>query len=258
MDKKILVPILLSCGWMLSACSTTPKSNPDLESAKANFESAQSSPEVQRYAPIELKEAEDALNKANKSVENDEEEQKIRHLSYVAKQRVAIAQELAELKAAEENTKSAEAERNKALLQARTEELSRIRQELNAKSTERGLLITLNDVLFDTGKSELKAGSQHSLQQIASFLRQNPDRKVSIEGFTDSVGNEEFNRELSERRAQAVREALMAQGVSANMIEAHGYGESYPVASNDSAHSRQLNRRVEIVVSEKGQPVAPR
>jgi len=103
--------------------------------------------------------------------------------------------------------------------------------------------------LFDTGRAALKPGAQRSLDQIASFLEQHPERSVQIEGFTDSQGPDDYNLELSQKRADAVAMAIMQRGVDAQRVRALGYGEQFPVASNSSDGSRQLNRRVEIIVS---------
>lgn len=132
----------------------------------------------------------------------------------------------------------------------RTSEVEKQLEELNAKKTERGLVITLGDVLFDTNKAQLKSGSARSLQKLADFLKQYPQRKARIEGYTDSTGAADYNQALSERRANAVRMSLMNVGISSDRISTHGYGEESPVASNDTASGRQSNRRVEIILSE--------
>jgi outer membrane protein OmpA-like peptidoglycan-associated protein len=129
---------------------------------------------------------------------------------------------------------------------------------LQAKQTARGTVITLRDVLFATGRATLQPGAERTLDQLAAALKDAPDRPIQVEGFTDSVGSEEFNQVLSERRADAVREALLARGVDPSRIAVHGFGESYPVASNDNSAGRQLNRRVEIVVANSDQAVPPR
>lgn len=141
---------------------------------------------------------------------------------------------------------------------ARSRQLETQLKELDAKKTERGLVITLGDVLFDTNKSELKAGGMRNVQKLAGVLKQYPQRNVLIEGFTDSTGSSDHNQGLSDRRAGAVRTALQDTGVSADRISNRGYGETFPVASNATAEGRQLNRRVEIIVSEDGKPIAPR
>jgi outer membrane protein OmpA-like peptidoglycan-associated protein len=132
---------------------------------------------------------------------------------------------------------------------ARVTDLETQLNALNARKTERGMVVTLGDVLFDSGKSQLLAASSQNMAQLAEFFRRNPERKASIEGYTDSVGSEESNLALSDRRAGAVKSALVRMGVPADRLSTQGHGEDSPVASNDTSAGRQMNRRVEIVIS---------
>lgn len=150
---------------------------------------------------------------------------------------------MAQRKTAEARAQASDAQARAAMLEAQLADLA-------AKKTERGIVITLGDVLFATAKADLNPTGLQSAQKLAEVLKQNPTRTVSVEGFTDSTGSTAFNQELSERRAMSVREALLQMGVAANRIQVRGYGESFPVAGNDTATSRQLNRRVEIVLSD--------
>jgi outer membrane protein OmpA-like peptidoglycan-associated protein len=142
------------------------------------------------------------------------------------------------------------------------EETARVQAELDALKatpTSRGMVLTLGDVLFDTGRAELKPGATRKLDQLAQFLAEHPDRRVQIDGFTDSVGSDSYNEELSQRRANAVRSALLSRGVDASRIGTEGYGKSYPVADNADSGGRQLNRRVEVVIGgNDGTPITPR
>jgi len=122
--------------------------------------------------------------------------------------------------------------------------------ELKARKTDRGMVLTLGDVLFDFGQTTLKPGATRTIGQLAEFLTKNPRRNVLIEGHTDSVGGEEFNRELSQRRAEAVREALIELRIGGERVEVSGLGKDYPVASNDTPAGRQQNRRVEVIFSD--------
>jgi len=128
-------------------------------------------------------------------------------------------------------------------------ELQRQIDELQAKSTDRGLVVTLGDVLFMTGRADLQAGSVGNLGRLVTFLNKYPDRTVAIEGYTDSVGSEDYNQRLSERRADSVKSYLAGQGIGSIRLSASGKGESDPVAANDSASGRQQNRRVEVIIS---------
>ena len=130
--------------------------------------------------------------------------------------------------------------------------------DLAAKKTDRGMVITLGDVLFDTNRAELKSGGTRNVQKLADFFRQYPRRTVLIEGFTDSTGSNGRNQELSEQRTASVRAVLLDNGMSAERITTRGYAEAYPVAGNDTAGGRQLNRRVEVIVSDDSGVIAPR
>ncbi len=130
--------------------------------------------------------------------------------------------------------------------------------ELNARQTDRGMVVTIGDVLFDTDQAQVKSGGLRSMDKLVAFLQAHPQRRAMIEGFTDSVGDDEYNLALSSRRADAVRLALVGLGVNAERLSTMGYGEAFPVAGNSSSGGRQLNRRVEIVLSDDGGVVAPR
>jgi outer membrane protein OmpA-like peptidoglycan-associated protein len=142
---------------------------------------------------------------------------------------------------------AAQAEQEKAQLR------EQLRGQLNAiletRETARGLIVNMSDVLFDTGKYTLKPGAKEKLAKISGIVLGHPGLKLEVEGHTDSVGSDEFNQKLSEERADVVRSYLMAQGLTSDSITAHGFGKTQPVASNDNAAGRQLNRRVELVVS---------
>jgi outer membrane protein OmpA-like peptidoglycan-associated protein len=153
----------------------------------------------------------------------------------IAKEQAERANEQARLAALDEHRRATELE----------EQL----RKLQAKQTERGMVLTLGDVLFDTGKAELKPGAASTLERLSTFLSEATDRMVTIEGHTDSMGADSTNRALSENRANAVKSALVAKGIAAERIVAVGKGEEAPVASNDTAAGRQQNRRVEIIVS---------
>jgi outer membrane protein OmpA-like peptidoglycan-associated protein len=123
------------------------------------------------------------------------------------------------------------------------------RRTLQAKPTDRGLVVTLGDVLFMTGRADLQPGAVGNLGRLVTFLNKYPGRTVAIEGYTDSVGSEDYNQRLSERRADSVKSYLIGQGIGSTRLSASGKGESDPVAANDSASGRQQNRRVEVVIS---------
>lgn len=155
--------------------------------------------------------------------------------------------------------RAAELERQTAEMEDRARRLQEQIAELEARPTDRGLVLTLgSDVLFDFDKAELKSGAQRTVDRIAEFLDEYEDRQVLVEGFTDAVGARQYNMQLSLRRANAVRDALVERGVDADRIRVHGYGPDHPVAANDSDAGRQLNRRVEVIISEDEQAVPER
>ncbi len=131
-------------------------------------------------------------------------------------------------------------------------------RDMNAKKTDRGMVVTIGDVLFDTGRAELRSGGIQNLQRLGTFLKTYPQRKAQIEGYTDSVGSDAMNLTLSTRRAAAVKQALVSQGVEPSQVVAQGFGEANPVATNDEAAGRQANRRVEVVLSDEQGAIAPR
>ena len=135
--------------------------------------------------------------------------------------------------------------------QERVRQLETQLRDIEGKQTERGLLVTLGDVLFAFNKAELTPQAGPRLDKLASFLKQFPQRKLLVEGYTDAVGADAYNMELSERRAEAIREALVARGVDTTRVVTKGYGKAYPVADNASVDGRAVNRRVEVVIADE-------
>lgn len=137
--------------------------------------------------------------------------------------------------------------KDKAAMRAQlSEQLNRI---LETRDSARGLIVSMSDVLFDTGKYSLKPGAREKLAKVAGILIAYPGLNIEVDGYTDNVGGEEMNQKLSENRSSSVRDYLVEQGVGATSVSAKGFGNTLPVASNDNASGRQVNRRVELVVS---------
>ena len=157
-----------------------------------------------------------------------------------AQQQAAMSQQ----QATSAQWQAGEAERRSAVLEATL-------RELNAKKTERGIVVTFGDVLFDTGLSQLKPGGRQQIERLGSFMQSHPQINALVEGYTDSVGNSGANQNLSERRAESVVAVLVGAGASRSQLTSAGFGETHPVAGNDSASGRQLNRRVEVVLSDE-------
>ena len=178
-----------------------------------------------------------------------------------AQQQAAIAQRDAANSASDAAAAqaiAANAQNQAAASDARAAGLSRQLAVLEALKTERGMVITLGDVLFEFNRSEVKPTAQARMAQLADFLKQYPDRRVSIEGHTDNIGTLDYNNELSQRRAEAVKAQLVGMGITSDRITTVGYGKRFPVASNDTDTNRAINRRVEVVISEPGQVVRSR
>ena len=155
----------------------------------------------------------------------------------------------AAMNAAERERLAAAAAREDALLaRQQLEHMQTMITDLEAEQTERGLVVTIDDVLFEVDRAELKPGARRQLSQLAQALREYPDTAVAIEGHTDSTGSDRYNQDLSERRAAAVRSYLASEGVSQQRLDTLGLGEHQPVASNDTAAGRQQNRRVEVII----------
>ena len=273
MKKAHFTPTLLLIAALLGACSSTPTTTGLLDQARSDYQSVQSNPKVASYAPLEMKQASDAMTQANLAATNNDSVENIDKLAYLAKQKIALTQEVVKQKTAEAEIDNAAKQRDQVRLDQRTNEADQAKRatqiaqsqtqaaltqaaileaqlaELAARKTERGIVITLGDVLFATDQASLTPDGMRTAQKLADVLQQNPQRAVLIEGFTDSTGTSAHNQELSERRASAVRSALQQMGVARERIAIRAYGEAYPVAANDTAPSRQLNRRVEIVLS---------
>lgn len=150
-------------------------------------------------------------------------------------------------RAAADDARSAEA-RASADAALRAAELQRQIDVLEAKATERGLVLTLGDVLFATGSAELQSGARDRLDKLVNFLNEYPERRVLIEGHTDNVGGAVYNETLSHRRAKSVSDYLTERGIAWQRLSASGMGMDRPIASNDTAGGRQQNRRVEIII----------
>jgi len=205
---------------------------------------AQHQEEQRLQAEADRKAAEDARRQAESAAQQASLE---RQQAEAAKQEaLAQQQQLAQqAQQAEQGRQAAERQMQ--------ETRDRLTQQLNSvlqtRQTARGLIVNMNDVLFDTGKATLKPGARVRLAKVAGIIMAYPDLKLEIDGYTDSTGSPEFNRDLSQRRADSVRSFLTSQGVPDANVVTRGFGDEDPIASNSTATGRQLNRRVELVVS---------
>lgn len=271
MKKLITVAGLAS---LLAACASAPQRNEQLEQARAEVQKVTADPLAEQAASGDINAARASLNQAQTAMQQKRPPQEVDQLAYLALRHAQAAEARVSQAHARQEVAKAQQDRDRILLEAREREaqnakaeaatarntaaaaqseLTNARQELSAlqsKQTDRGPVMTLSDVLFDTGRATLKPGAARDLDRLAQALKDNSNTRVIIEGHTDSVGGDDYNQVLSERRAEAVGEALRMRGVPPDRYEARGLGKSFPVASNSTQAGRQQNRRVEVVFSD--------
>lgn len=261
MNKRYMtLSMLVSFSIFLAGCASTPKDNPMVDEARAAYEEIRTDPDVARSGDRQLRNARDQLARAERLMEEGASTTEIEHAAYLANRHAEIAREQAERAKLQQQINSAEERRKELELQARSAEAQAAQQEaaelrrqmeaLQAEQTDRGMVLTLGDVLFDLNRAELKPAGETTVGRLADFMAEYENRRVRVEGYTDSTGTESYNQDLSERRAEAVREALIEKGINRSRVEVQGFGEQYPVATNETAAGRQQNRRVEIVISD--------
>jgi outer membrane protein OmpA-like peptidoglycan-associated protein len=284
-----LTAAALALTLLAVSCASPPPAA--LLDARSAYADAEQDPGVSRHASVQLYEAKQALDRAESEWQASGDADETSHLASLAATRTEIARTSAEAAASLEEARHLTRQRDKMLLEIRTQEADRavsaaeqarleaelraqeaeaarrqaeeaaaserkLREELaelQARETQRGLELTLGDVLFDLDQATLKPGAMKNLYRLASFLREYPDRQLLVEGHTDSTGSDDHNLALSSRRAEAVTGFLAENGVARERMLARGYGKAFPVAGNDSPAGRQLNRRVEVVILNPGE-----
>ena len=275
---KTKTTLSLAVALALGACASMPPPNPQLETARTAVQTAESDPNVARYAQLDLEAAKKDLTVAESAYQAKQLDQ-VSQPAYLATQNARLAQAHAAAKADDAKVAAGQSDRDRIILQSRTREADNAKQAadqsrmqadqakmsaeasrqeaaaaqaeleaLKAQQTTRGTVVTLGDVLFDTGQSDLKPGAARKMDQLAQYLNEHPDRRVQVDGFTDSVGSDGYNEGLSQRRADSVKAALITRGIDPSRVSSLGYGKAYPVANNSDSGGRQLNRRVEVVI----------
>ena len=282
MNAKAVLGMGCALALALAGCASTPQPNAALVSARTVVQAAEADPNVNKYAALDLDAAKKQLDIAEAAAARHDDAA-IAQPAYLAAQTARLAQAHAAAKADDARVAAGQAQRDSIQLAARTRDVETANiatntalgqrdeaadraanlqaevDQLKATATPRGLVLTLGDVLFDTGKSQLNPGAARKLDQLAQFLADHPERRVQIDGFTDSVGTDSYNQDLSQRRADAVKSALVTRGINPTRIESQGYGKGFPVADNADSGGRQLNRRVEVVIGgENGASIAAR
>jgi outer membrane protein OmpA-like peptidoglycan-associated protein len=269
---RLRTPILIAFTSLLilGGCASSPKAPDGAVAAREKLTKLQNDPTLASKVSVAIRTADTAV----KAAEIPRKDKALSdHLVFIAGREVDVAWAQAKTRQLEDERDGLTEQRNVERLDSRTREADRAQDaaerarmdaemarqdsdalrrqiaELNAKETERGLVVTLGDMLFETGKSQLKGNAFANLGKLSNFLNQYPERTLVIEGHTDSVGNESSNQALSQRRADSVRQYLLQQGVAADRLTAFGKGESAPIARNDSVSGRALNRRVEVIIA---------
>lgn len=284
LNNRVVLSVAIAA--ILSACSTAPPRNESLDAARTLVPQVETSSRA-GVAAADIANARSSLDAANRLAASKAKPSQITYEAENAVLSAQIANEKILTVQANEEIANGTAQRQAVLIQARERESQRsadqasearrqadaselradasaLRAEsleaeladLKLQKTERGLVLTLGDVLFDTGQATLKAGANGTLDRLAAALRDKSGRKVTIEGHTDNVGSDASNQGLSERRAQAVQLGLTDRGVARSQITTIGKGENFPIASNDSADGRQSNRRVELIFTEEQARIA--
>lgn len=279
MNYRYSLILAAAAAASIAGCASTPDTIDELETARAVVPQVEASPRA-GVAVTNITDARKALDRANALADKHGKVTDIQYEATVASRNAQIANEKILTAQARDEVDKGTAERQAVLVEARELEAQRNAQQarnasaqaqsaedrakalereladLKGKKTDRGVVVTLGDVLFDTGMATLKPGAYSTIDRLATVLKEDPQRKVLIEGHTDSVGSDEYNQGLSERRAASVQAALFERGVEASQISTVGKGKSTPVASNASAVGRQQNRRVELVFQEDRSKVA--
>lgn len=268
--------LLLGSILIVAGCATGPVSPEGSAEVRNKLTVLKNDPELASRARVEIREAEEAVKIAEEPLPESEAELGS-HRVYIADSQVEIARATAATKLAEDQRAQLAENRGDARLNARTREADRAHADANranadaerarnseadmqkrlddleAKETERGMVVTLGDVLFDTGSAQLRGRSNRDLDNLVSFLNEYPDRRILIEGHTDNVGSAAMNRGLSQQRAESVSQYLTQRGISRQRLSATGLGFDRPIANNNTASGRQQNRRVEIVIEDLSQ-----
>ncbi len=235
--------ILFGLVGTMAACATSHIAAPDTSQAKSNIQAAQQAG-AQQYAPDQLQKAQQELKKA-KSLVKKKNNKKAGQLTREA----SVDAKLAMLTAL-----SKKAQKSNSQLPKSIQQLQQETKNMQAKMTKQGAVLTFGNMLFDFGKADLHPGGKKTISKLAQFLNEHSNLKVLIQGYTDSRGPTGYNLALSNRRAKSVKQALTDDGVSDSRINTIGYGEEDPVATNRTITGRQLNRRVEIVISKNNEP----
>lgn len=265
-----LAPVFGTCLLLgLSGCASQHGSDQDLQKASADFQAVKEDTDVLRSAPKEVIRAGESLARAERLSSYVGSGEDVRHYAYLSRRYSEIAREHSNLVLSQERLAKMELDRQRLQLALREAKLAGAQRQgkwledqilsLATTQSDRGLVMTLGDMLFDEGDTELKNSANRTVLKVVQFLQLNPRRVIRIEGYTDNTGDRQGNLRLSRERAQSVADMLIDLGVNEKRVQVEGYGEQFPVDVNATERGRAQNRRVEIVFSDdKGQLSAPR
>ena len=258
--------VAAAVAFALTGAGCATPSPPVVEAVGREYRATEDERRVADNAPMQLYEAKQAVKRLRGADPDDAAE--VEHLARLARIRIDIARRAGAALAAEQSLTQLGDERDRMLIRARTVEARQLEaeadqamrrarlleeqlSELRAEETVRGVVLTLREVLFEVDRARVLPGAEVALGEVAAFLNEFPERRIAVEGHTDDTGDGAYNQRLSEQRASAVAEFLVAHGVERQRMRVLGYGESRPVAPNRTASGRQQNRRVEIVLDRR-------
>jgi len=251
----------------LYGCAGQQNNDQALQQASADFQKVKEDTDVLRSAPKDVIRAGELLGKAERLSSYLGTGNDVTHYAYLSRRYSEIAREHSNLLLNTERLAKMEMDRQRLQLALRESKLASAQEHgkwledqivsLATTQTERGLVMTLGDVLFDTGHTELKSSANRTVLKVVQFLQLNPKRVVRIEGYTDNVGDKQENLQLSTDRAQSVADVLTDLGIDDKRIQVQGYADQFPVSANAAERGRAQNRRVEIVFSDAEGQLGP-
>lgn len=254
--RSLWLTLSLAAALGMAGCASQPKENARVAQLANELETLKQDTAVQAHAPGALLDAQEAVERAERAHEDGDRSARD-HQIYLAERLLETARVIGQRGQNEAEVSRLAEERDRLALaasrskveeaEARARELEAELAALEARRTNRGLMLRLDDVFFKTASASIAPGATSTLDKVTEVLAENPEQRVLIEGHTDAVGTASYNQRLSEQRAEAVKGLLVARGIDAERISTYGYGESRPIASNENEGGRQLNRRVEIV-----------
>ncbi|MBX9753237.1 MAG: OmpA family protein [Pseudomonadaceae bacterium] len=260
-------PALLLAAALLTGCAGSEHSQQELDAARVSFQKVKHDPQVLRSAPLDVVRAGESLTRAEGFSGYWGSSADVSHYAYLSLRFSQIASEHSLLIVNQERLAALEQERQRLQQALRDAKLLSVQQQgqaqdeqmvsLTRTQVDRGLVMTLSDVLFEPAKASLNASANRTLLKLVQFLQLNPRRIVRIEGYADNQGTQAQNLLLSVERAQEVANVLEDLGIDKKRLQVQGYGEAYPLAENASRRGREQNRRVEIVFSDDQGNLSP-